>query len=222
MFQYRQRYQEGYNTISTGDATTKTEFQYRQRYQEGYNKRMFPLAKYVLLSRFNTDNGIRRATMKTAIIFDGRLSGVSIPTTVSGGLQSAVGLPTAATRQTVSIPTTVSGGLQCAVTLRYDKRRQVSIPTTVSGGLQYVSVMKNHVLCDRSFNTDNGIRRATIKSLIQYTRSMAAGFNTDNGIRRATILCFLLFLLCCIVSIPTTVSGGLQSADSFMSSITVR
>ena len=41
--------------------------------------------------------------------------------------------------------------------------------------------------------------------------SLAFCFNTDNGIRRATIIALCcLFLLVFLVSIPTTVSGGLQ------------
>ncbi len=37
-----------------------------------------------------------------------------------------------------------------------------------------------------SFNTDNGIRRATIAKLA-VADNFSMGFNTDNGIRRATI-----------------------------------
>ena len=88
-----------------------------------------------------------------------------------------------------------------------------------------------------SFNTDNGIRRATIRINTMSTSGKAGRFNTDNGIRRATILdlhtfrkrrrCFntdngirrativwdsLLGYVVSDVSIPTTVSGGLQSS----------
>ncbi len=86
-FQYRQRYQEGYNCITSKYTLSEkavsipttvsgglqflqdsllTEagktFQYRQRYQEGYNIDDDDCIVSTN-SRFNTDNGIRRATM---------------------------------------------------------------------------------------------------------------------------------------------------------------
>ncbi len=60
VFQYRQRYQEGYNYDGDHVQIDLDPFQYRQRYQEGYN------LTFGLLDR---------------------LTKVSIPTTVSGGLQ---------------------------------------------------------------------------------------------------------------------------------------
>ncbi len=39
-----------------------------------------------------------------------------------------------------------------------------------------------------SFNTDDGIRKATIPRTCTSTTSTITGFNTDNGIRRATIV----------------------------------
>ena len=40
------------------------------------------------------------------------------------------------------------------------------------------------------FNTDNGIRRATICYATDKDGNRIEGFNTDNGIRRATIPTF--------------------------------
>ena len=63
-FQYRQRYQEGYNPINFWlFKQTDMSFQYRQRYQEGYNTRYVLYIKFVEKEGFNTDNGIRRATI---------------------------------------------------------------------------------------------------------------------------------------------------------------
>ena len=85
-FQYRQRYQEGYNGHGLIIMSYRiSSFQYRQRYQEGYN--------------CSADAG------------GGVLPVVSIPTTVSGGLQYSNGVVLNVT-PIVSIPTTVSGGLQ--------------------------------------------------------------------------------------------------------------
>ena len=87
-FQYRQRYQEGYNAFNARfNGKNRQAFQYRQRYQEGYNR----------TEALSESQCVRR---------------VSIPTTVSGGLQFVIqGLLTKEKKE-VSIPTTVSGGLQ--------------------------------------------------------------------------------------------------------------
>ena len=61
VFQYRQRYQEGYNYIIMTHWKNSSSFQYRQRYQEGYN--FTYSAPELLNAGFNTDNGIRRATI---------------------------------------------------------------------------------------------------------------------------------------------------------------
>ena len=39
----------------------------------------------------------------------------------------------------------------------------------------------------KCFNTDDGIRRATIRLIFHATTTGFGGFNTDDGIRRATI-----------------------------------
>ena len=87
-FQYRQRYQEGYNSHTVWSPNVfPCRFQYRQRYQEGYNKLAGEWAnlafgvsipttvsgglqlsnntatRFFQAQGFNTDNGIRRATM---------------------------------------------------------------------------------------------------------------------------------------------------------------
>ena len=63
MFQYRQRYQEGYNRIRSTNVRSAIRFQYRQRYQEGYNIVTLNKAHGKRFG-FNTDNGIRRATIR--------------------------------------------------------------------------------------------------------------------------------------------------------------
>ena len=56
---------------------------------------------------------------------------------------------------------------------------------TVLGGLQYDRI-ECFVDISRSFNTDDGIRRATMRAL-QTPLRKESRFNTDDGIRRATI-----------------------------------
>ena len=87
---------------------------------------------------FNTDDGIRRATMKAPQGRKDGPTGVSIPMTVLGGLQSAV-LWSKEDLPPVSIPMTVLGGLQFARTIRSSTTiSRVSIPMTVLGGLQFL------------------------------------------------------------------------------------
>ena len=61
----------------------------------------------------------------------------------------------------------------------------VSIPMTVLGGLQFDNIFFN-VFYFVSFNTDDGIRRATI-TYQRRTQRCQGCFNTDDGIRRATM-----------------------------------
>ena len=62
--------------------------------------------------RFNTDDGIGRATTKYGLWQHSLLAGVSIPMTVSGGLQHCIRQKYRPDQSVVSIPMTVSGGLQ--------------------------------------------------------------------------------------------------------------
>ena len=57
---------------------------------------------------------------------------------------------------------------------------------TVFGGLQYCSfvIIDFSLLC---FNTDDGIRRATMYAALSDLNAFAVSFNTDDGIRRATM-----------------------------------
>ena len=62
LLQYRERYQEGYNTRSLFPFSASFSLQYRERYQEGYNvARQDDIGR--ALSGCNTASGIRRATM---------------------------------------------------------------------------------------------------------------------------------------------------------------
>ncbi len=47
----------------TSSVVSFAEFQYRQRYQEGYNHTLLRMKTIEGKSCFNTDNGIRRATI---------------------------------------------------------------------------------------------------------------------------------------------------------------
>ena len=85
---------------------------------------------------FNTDDGIRRATTVQLDKKSAKIVAVSIPMTVLGGLQPSAAR-TAAEPFGVSIPMTVLGGLQ----------------------LPWKSVYSSKI--PLSFNTDDGIRRAT-------------------------------------------------------------
>ena len=64
-----------------------SQFQYRQRYQEGYNSIALACMSITSVMSFNTDNGIRRATIGQFFKAWRSDLHVSIPTTVSGGLQ---------------------------------------------------------------------------------------------------------------------------------------
>ena len=110
-FQYRRRYREGYNSSNPmssqlrigcfntedgiGRATTRvrsrkmaqtSEFQYRRRYREGYNLRERN-EDWRKECRFNTEDGIGRATTLCCNERYRCQELVSIPKTVSGGLQ---------------------------------------------------------------------------------------------------------------------------------------
>ena len=110
-----------------------------------------------------------------------------------------------------SIPITVAGGLLFSGLLGMEVPAQrVSIPKTVSGGLQPTSVCRLRQLQSISFNTEDGIGRATTKPSIkrenasarfQYRRRYREGYNAD---------LFDVEMVCEAVSIPKTVSGGLQ------------
>ena len=82
---------------------------------------------------------------------------------------------------------------------------------TVLGGLQRVRGRSVRQISS-SFNTDDGIRRATTEKMAENIEDIVC-FNTDDGIRRATTVdvdVSVLHLL--LVSIPMTVLGGLQQA----------
>ena len=112
MFQYRQRYQEGYNAVAlcqSGEilesfntdngirratircsvrcVTSRPVFQYRQRYQEGYN-----YVSSMLFTKFNSAFQYRQRYQE--------------------GYNSPIPLCKSVSKRIVSIPTTVSGGLQ--------------------------------------------------------------------------------------------------------------
>ena len=115
--------------------------------------------------RFNTDDGIRRATTPQGV--EGRLRRADRFNTDDG-------IRRATTASTLSgrTPTT-----------------SVSIPMTVLGGLQRSKRSSTVVARPSCFNTDDGIRRATTKSECRFLRGSFRSFNTDDGIRRATTLC---------------------------------
>ena len=104
---------------------------------------------------------------------------------------------------------------------------------TVLGGLQYIK-HRIRTMIQKRFNTDDGIRRATILPNLRYNSVLfyvsipmtvlgglqcydldqeekkQHGFNTDDGIRRATIFFADEVDTMTEVSIPMTVLGGLQ------------
>ena len=64
---------------------------------------------------------------------------------------------------------------------------------TVSGGLQLLADRTNE-LVESSFNTDDGIGRATTHAFA-IRRRLAMSFNTDDGIGRATTFrCVALYM----------------------------
>ena len=162
---------------------------------------------------------------------------VSIPKTVSGGLQRDDCSIDHHARQYVSIPKTVSGGLQQELNNLCNQLSYVSIPKTVSGGLQlfYSSIGG---IYHESFNTEDGIGRATTSQEELQEAIDEESFNTEDGIGRATTGAFIMTFtnsnmfqyrrryregynydavkVChgdVNVSIPKTVSGGLQLYD---------
>ena len=84
VFQYRQRYQEGYNYDGDHVQIDLDPFQYRQRYQEGYND--FLMNYGDRFYEFQYRQRYQEGYNLTFGLLD-RLTKVSIPTTVSGGLQ---------------------------------------------------------------------------------------------------------------------------------------
>ena len=72
-FQYRRRYREGYNTTSAVTMVLQLPlFQYRRRYREGYNSRTESIIGQPS-SRFNTEDGIGRATTRCRRTFFPRM-----------------------------------------------------------------------------------------------------------------------------------------------------
>ena len=111
-FQYRQRYQEGYNFAAISSIiVVPTRFQYRQRYQEGYNRYGIHWM-FVFFGGFNTDNGIRRATIGFCVLERAVLGTFQYRQRYQEGYNHRKYRSTVVSRQHVSIPTTVSGGLQ--------------------------------------------------------------------------------------------------------------
>ena len=142
------------------------------------------------LDGFNTDNGIRRATISFLSIAFFLLFVVSIPTTVSGGLQSTRARRAEEARREVSIPTTVSGGLQ------FDKAMEMS---------KELLKFQYRQRYQEGYNTVRTVRLSWFRSQFQYRQRYQEGYND--------------YILTVIkvhdrVSIPTTVSGGLQYLSS--------
>ena len=138
----------------------------------------------MILASFNTDDGIRRATIMKKFVIEVIVALVSIPMTVLGGLQSSASVARPM-NFLVSIPMTVLGGLQCPDPSFEGNMYLVSIPMTVLGGLQLVSGFPTGITIIVS------IPMTVLGGLQCYYvfRRIPDGirFNTDDGIRRATI-----------------------------------
>ena len=106
---------------------------------------------------------------------------------------------------------TVSGGLQHGVLTGDDRFDDYSFNTDDGIGRATTRWAKPSVSQTISFNTDDGIGRATTPTLNSERSSLDSRFNTDDGIGRATTPATNSSLRTnCKVSIPMTVSGGLQ------------
>ena len=115
-FQYRRRYREGYNPQRFHRRCFHASaFQYRRRYREGYNKFSFALQRFADKS-FNTEDGIGRATtMPSVIIWMRSREPFQYRRRYREGYNMSCRKSRRKPTMEVSIPKTVSGGLQhCA------------------------------------------------------------------------------------------------------------
>ena len=139
-------------------------FQYRQRYQEGYNSSSL-LTRRRRRRRVSIPTTVSGGLQyRIAQLLNVLCIMVSIPTTVSGGLQSSqrIGLQ----RNFLGCFNTDNGIRRATIpsSARWAdmQSQRVSIPTTVSGGLQFLRLSRRILRFVRRFNTGNGIRRATM------------------------------------------------------------